>query len=72
MSKSMYAWSQENAEEIPILLREYLNCPVVRDALRVDLGNRIAAEGGEVTFSVDGCIKITMQITLPEKGEGVI
>ena len=75
MSKSMYAWSQENAEEIPSLLRDYLGCKQAgtRDVLRVALGERIASEGGEVDYYTDdGCIKITLQINLPEKGEGVI
>ena len=74
MSKSMYAWSQENIEEIPSLLRDYLDCQqtCTRDVLRVALGDRIAAEGGEVDYYTDdGCIKITLQITLPEKSEGV-
>ena len=78
MSKSMIAWSQENAEEIPALLRDYLDCrhPRTRDALRVMLGDRIASEGGEVDYySVDGCIKITLQVNLPEQqksGEKVL
>ena len=74
MSKPMYAWSQENIEIIPPLLRDYLDCEHARtkEALRVDLGERIASEGGEVDYYTDdGCIKITLQITLPEKGEGV-
>lgn len=73
MSKSMYAWSQENVEEIPILLRDYLGCQqaCTRDVLRVALGKRITAEGGEVDYYTDdGCIKITLQVNLPAKGEG--
>ena len=70
MSKPMIAWSQENIEEIPDLLRDYLDCrhPRTRDALRVALGDRIVSEGGEVDYySVDGCIKITLQVNLPEQ-----